>query len=148
MTPITRVPMHSPSPIPHSAIVAGIGRGYSWNARTSPSSSSAMATANGASFMFMNPKDAPFAVAMALLLLGLVRAFQEYPRPMPATIALCGIGLGLCIGTRVIGVIAGAYGLAALVLLYTAERRVSGSRTATRYVGQFLLALLPGLVLA
>src|SRR5262249_60724769 len=59
--------------------------------------------------MFMNPKDAPFAVVMALLLLGLVRAFQEYPRPTPATVALCGIALGLCTGTRVIGVIAGAY---------------------------------------
>ena len=31
--------------------------------------------------MFMNPKDAPFAVAMAILLLGLVRAFEQYPRP-------------------------------------------------------------------
>src|SRR5262249_60674986 len=42
--------------------------------------------------MFMNPKDAPFAVAMALLLLALVRAFEEYPRPTPATTALFGIG--------------------------------------------------------
>ena len=31
--------------------------------------------------MFMNPKDAPFAVAMAILLLGLVRTFEQYPRP-------------------------------------------------------------------
>ncbi|HXN44934.1 MAG TPA: glycosyltransferase family 39 protein [Xanthobacteraceae bacterium] len=98
--------------------------------------------------MFMNPKDAPFAVAMALLLLGLVRAFQEYPRPMPSTIALCGIGLGLCIGTRVIGIIAGAYGLAALLLLYAAELRASGRPIATRRLGQFLLALLPALALA
>ena len=30
--------------------------------------------------MFMNPKDSPFAVAMAILLLGLVRAFEQYPR--------------------------------------------------------------------
>ena len=31
--------------------------------------------------MFMNAKDAPFAAAMAVLLLGLVRAFDEYPKP-------------------------------------------------------------------
>ncbi len=29
----------------------------------------------------MNAKDAPFATAMAVLLLGLVRAFDEYPQP-------------------------------------------------------------------
>ena len=31
--------------------------------------------------MFMNAKDAPFATAMAVLLLGLMRAFDEYPKP-------------------------------------------------------------------
>ena len=30
--------------------------------------------------MFMNAKDAPFAAAMAVLLLGIVRAFDEYPK--------------------------------------------------------------------
>jgi hypothetical protein len=98
--------------------------------------------------MFMNPKDAPFAVAMALVLLGLVRAFQEYPRPTPATVALCGIALGLCVGTRVIGVIAAAYVLAALLLVYGAQLRERGARAATRDVRQFLLAFLPALVLA
>jgi hypothetical protein len=38
--------------------------------------------------MFMNPKDAPFATAMAILLLGLVRIFEEYPRPSLASSAL------------------------------------------------------------
>ena len=52
--------------------------------------------------MFMNAKDAPFAVAMAIALLGTVRAFDEYPHALPATIALCGIGIGLAIGSRVI----------------------------------------------
>src|SRR5262245_30773728 len=47
--------------------------------------------------MFMNPKDAPFAAAMALLLLALVRAIEDYPRPTPATVALFAIGLGLTI---------------------------------------------------
>src|SRR3712207_8678244 len=36
--------------------------------------------------MFMNAKDAPFAVAMTLLLLGLVRALQEFPKPSWTTI--------------------------------------------------------------
>ena len=36
--------------------------------------------------MFMNAKDSPFAVAMAIFLLGLVRAFEEYPRPSVATV--------------------------------------------------------------
>ena len=35
--------------------------------------------------MFMNAKDAPFASAMAVLLLGLVRAFDEYPEPHART---------------------------------------------------------------
>ena len=43
--------------------------------------------------MFMNPKDAPFAVAMAILLLGLVRAFEQYPKPSMATDALVGADL-------------------------------------------------------
>src|SRR5947207_3583029 len=98
--------------------------------------------------MFMNPKDAPFAVVMALLLLGLVRAFQEYPRPTPVTVALCGIALGLCVGTRVIGVIAGAYALAALLLVYAVEWRNIGTRPAAGRAGKFLLAFLPALGLA
>ena len=53
--------------------------------------------------MFINAKDGPFAVAMAIALLGLVRAFEEYPRATPATIALCGVGIGLAIGARVLG---------------------------------------------
>src|SRR5262245_5341005 len=56
--------------------------------------------------MFINAKDAPFAVAMAFLLLSLVRAFEEYPRPSRATIVLFGLALGLTVGTRVIGAIA------------------------------------------
>src|SRR5664280_2528484 len=38
--------------------------------------------------MFMNAKDAPFATAMAVLLLGLLRAFDEYPIPSARTVAL------------------------------------------------------------
>jgi 4-amino-4-deoxy-L-arabinose transferase-like glycosyltransferase len=51
--------------------------------------------------MFINPKDAPFAVAMALFLLGLTRAFEQYPKPSPATVVILGLGFGLAIGSRV-----------------------------------------------
>lgn len=98
--------------------------------------------------MYMNPKDAPFAVAMALLLLGLVRAFEEYPRPTPPTLAIFAAGLGLSIGTRVIGGISAFYAAAALVLVYGIEMRRLGARAAATRLGTFVIALLPGLVLA
>ena len=53
--------------------------------------------------MFINAKDAPFAVAMTLLLFGLVRAIEDYPRPGVTTIAIFGVGLGLTLGTRIMG---------------------------------------------
>jgi xanthosine utilization system XapX-like protein len=98
--------------------------------------------------MFMNPKDAPFAVAMALLLLGLVRALQEYPRPTPATMAIFGIGLGLTMGTRVIGGISALYALASLALVCAGEMRTLGLRVAGTRLGRFVVTLVPGLVLA
>ncbi len=97
--------------------------------------------------MFMNPKDAPFAAAMALLLLGLVRSLQEYPRPMPQTIALFGLGLGLTIGSRIIGGIAGLYAAAGFALIVAMEARRSLRQASVR-AGQFILWLAPGLVLA
>jgi hypothetical protein len=98
--------------------------------------------------MFINAKDAPFAVAMAILLLGLVRAFQEYPRPSAATTLLFGIGLGLTIGSRIIGGLAGLYALAAFALIVGSEVRSLGLRAAAARVGRFLLTLMPGLILA
>src|SRR5262249_4247415 len=80
--------------------------------------------------MFMNPKDAPFAAAMALLLLALVRAFQEYPRPTPATVALFAIGLGLTIGSRIIGGMAAVYAAAAGALLLPVGARALGGPAA------------------
>jgi hypothetical protein len=97
--------------------------------------------------MYMNPKDSPFAVAMVFLLLGLVHAFQQYPRPAPATTAMTGIGLGLAIGTRVIGVIAAPYAIAVLALVYGVEIRRIGLKAASTRVGQFVLMLLPALLL-
>ncbi len=96
---------------------------------------------------FINAKDAPFAVAMALLLLALVRAFEEYPRPNAATVALVGIGAGLAIGTRILGGFGALYALAALALVVTIEARRDGLRTAGAAGGRFVLRLLPGLLL-
>src|SRR5262245_13096414 len=98
--------------------------------------------------MFMNPKDAPFAVAMALLLLGLARAFTEYPRPAPATTALFGIGLGLTIGSRIIGGMAVLYAAAAAAFQFGHEARRCGLRAAGGRLCDFVFWLLPGLALA
>jgi hypothetical protein len=98
--------------------------------------------------MFMNPKDAPFAVAMVILLLGLVRALQEYPQPRPMTVALAGIGLGLTVGTRIIGGIAGFYALGGVAVILAVEAFDAGIRPTAARFGRFALALLPGLVLA
>ncbi|MPZ39084.1 MAG: hypothetical protein GEU95_13700 [Rhizobiales bacterium] len=96
---------------------------------------------------FINAKDAPFAVAMALLLLGLVRAFEEYPRPGAATVALLGVGAGLAFGTRILGGFGALYALCALTLIVAIEARRDGLRIAAAACGTFVLRLLPGLVL-
>jgi Dolichyl-phosphate-mannose-protein mannosyltransferase len=98
--------------------------------------------------MFMNPKDAPFAAAMAVLLLGLLRAMEEYPRPVPGTVVLFGLGLGLTIGARIIGGMAALYAAAAVGLIVVAEARSTGVRFAIRRLGRFILILLPGLAIA
>jgi hypothetical protein len=98
--------------------------------------------------MFINAKDLPFAVAMTILLLALVRAFQEYPQPSAATGLLFGIGLGLTIGSRVIGGLSALYALGAFALILGAEMRALGFRTATARAGRFLFALVPGFIIA
>jgi hypothetical protein len=95
--------------------------------------------------MFINAKDAPFAVAMAFLLLTLVRAFEEYPRPSRATIVLFGLALGLTIGTRVIGAIAMVFAGIGVFFLLAREIHASGWRAsgvrATTFAGRMALAL-------
>ncbi len=97
--------------------------------------------------MFMNAKDAPFAAAMAVLLLGLVRAFEEYPRPGVRTVALAGIGLGLAFGSRILAGIAAPTALAALMVIVIDEARATGLRKATARLGEFIGCLLPALAL-
>jgi len=98
--------------------------------------------------MFINPKDVPFAVAMVILLYGLVRALQDYPRPGPATIAAFGAGLGLTIGTRVMGGIAALYVIVPLAMVIAGDMRRATAAKAAGNLGRFLLYLLPGFVLA
>src|SRR2546421_10818399 len=96
----------------------------------------------------MTPKSASIAVEVAVILLRLARAFQEYARPTPAAVGLTGIGLGLTLGTRVIGGIALLYAAAAGALIYGAEWRALGPRAARGWLTRFVGALLPGVVLA
>ncbi|MBX3519079.1 MAG: glycosyltransferase family 39 protein [Xanthobacteraceae bacterium] len=94
--------------------------------------------------MFINAKDTPFAVAMAFLLYAFVRAFDEYPKPKPLTLALFALALGLLIGTRVIGGIAVFFVGAALFVYVLAESKESGFKPAALRAAKFagLLALM------
>ena len=98
--------------------------------------------------MFMNAKDTPFAVTMTMVLLGLVRAFQEYPRATPATIALCSVGLGLAVGSRVMGGFAVLEALLAFLFILAIRSRETGFKPALGEWGSFLVPFLAGAVLA
>ncbi len=98
--------------------------------------------------MFINAKDTPFAVAMAFLLYTLLRAFQEHPRPRPATIALFGVALGLTIGTRIIGGISIVFAAIAVVVLFAIEARTFGAKTSSFRIGSLMGRLVLALPLA
>jgi hypothetical protein len=98
--------------------------------------------------MFMNPKDSPFAVAMAILLLGLVRAFEQYPRVTIATGTLVGVGFGLSFGSRIMGAFGAVAAFAGLALVLAIEARAEGIRQAGMRGGRFVLSLVPAMLLA
>jgi len=98
--------------------------------------------------MFMNAKDTPFAVAMVIALLGLVRAFEEYPRATPATIALCGVGVGLAVGSRVMGGFAVLEALLGLLIVLAIRSCECGFRPAFGEWRSFLVPFIPGAILA
>jgi hypothetical protein len=98
--------------------------------------------------MFFNPKDAPFAVAMLVLLFGMVRALEDYSKPKPVTVGIFGLGLGLTIGTRIMGGIASLYMIVPMLMLILKDARAAGAKKAAVNLGRFLLFLLPGFVLA
>src|SRR5579862_297240 len=97
--------------------------------------------------MFINAKDGPFAVTSVLALLGIVRAFQEYPRATPPTITLCGIGLGLSIGARILGGFTVVDALFPLLFVLAARWRVEGFKSAVGEWGSYLVAFIPGAIL-
>jgi len=98
--------------------------------------------------MFINAKDGPFAVTSAIALLGIVRAFEEYPRATPATVALCGLGVGLAIGSRVMGGFAILDAVLPLPLILAIRARADGLKPALGECGSFLTAFIPGAILA
>ncbi len=98
--------------------------------------------------MFINAKDAPFAAAMAIFLLGLVRAFEQYPRPSAATGLILGTGFGLSIGSRIMAGFGVLDALLALALMVAIDARAGGWRVASSRLGYFVLALVPCLILA
>lgn len=98
--------------------------------------------------MFINAKDAPFAVAMTLLLFGLVRALEDYPRPHVSTILLFGLGLGLTLGTRIMGGMTALYVILPLAVVVGHDVRTLGWPHAARTFSSFILWLVPGLILA
>ncbi|MFZ0846010.1 MAG: glycosyltransferase family 39 protein, partial [Pseudolabrys sp.] len=98
--------------------------------------------------MFMNAKDSPFATAMIVLLLGVVRAFDEYPRASPRTMVLVGVALGAAFGSRVLALIVAPIIAAGLVLIVVAEIRELGLRDAGSRLGQFVWSLFPALPIA
>jgi len=98
--------------------------------------------------MFINAKDGPFAAVTVIALLGLVRAFQEYPRATPPTITLCGVGIGLAIGARVLGGFAVLDAVLPLPLILGIRARASGLRPALAECGSFLFPFIPAVILA
>jgi 4-amino-4-deoxy-L-arabinose transferase-like glycosyltransferase len=98
--------------------------------------------------MFINAKDGPFAAANVLALLGIVRAFEEYPRATPPTITLCGVGLGLSIGARILGGFTLIDGLFPLLFILAARGRVEGFKPAIGEWSSFLVAFIPSAILA
>jgi len=98
--------------------------------------------------MFINAKDGPFAAVMAIALLGLVRAFEEYPKPTPATLALCAIGFGLSIGARVLGGFAVMQALFPLPFIIAIRARASAWKPALAECGRFLVPFIPAAIFA
>ena len=98
--------------------------------------------------MFINAKDAPFAVASVIALYGIVRAFEAYPRVTPATVALCGVGVGLAVGSRVLGGFTILDAVLPLPAIVAMRGHDIGLRKAFAECGPFILALVPGIILA
>ncbi|HLN22395.1 MAG TPA: glycosyltransferase family 39 protein [Patescibacteria group bacterium] len=98
---------------------------------------------------FNNPKDIPFAVGMVWTLLTICQLIPHLPRPPLRRVMSFALSLGLTLGVRVGGGLAGVY-LAIILLAYLAWRgletrslKVAGDEART-----LALALLPALPIA
>ncbi|MGF7209156.1 hypothetical protein GGE65_003753 [Skermanella aerolata] len=94
--------------------------------------------------MFINPKDIPFACGMVWSLYLMCRMMESLPRVPLKSALLLGAVLGLTLGTRIIGVLAGFYLALALVLYLVLESRSgAGRREVTYKAARIVLSLLP-----
>ncbi len=98
--------------------------------------------------MFINAKDGPFAVTSTIALLGIVRAFEEYPHARPATLALCGAGIGLAIGSRIMGGFAVLDAFLPLPLIFVIRAAVLKPKVALGECGLFLTPFIPAALFA
>jgi hypothetical protein len=98
--------------------------------------------------MFINAKDSPFATAMIVLLLGAVRALDEYPNPSLRSMVLIGAAVGAAFGSRILALVAGPYLAAGLLLIMVEESWIFGLRPTAARLGRFVWTLLPALPLA
>jgi Dolichyl-phosphate-mannose-protein mannosyltransferase len=97
--------------------------------------------------MFINAKDGPFAAVTMIALLGIVRALQEYPRATPPTLALCGVGIGLAVGTRVLGGFVVLAALLSLAYVVAAKWHSNGFKSALAECRTFLVPFIPAAIL-
>lgn len=70
---------------------------------------------------FQNPKDIPFAATYTLGLLGLIEFVRRYPRLSRRWLVLASVLCGLCMATRVAGMVLLAYLSAAVAVVFLRE---------------------------
>ena len=94
--------------------------------------------------MFINAKDGPFAAAMAIALLGIVRAFDEYPRATPRNDGAVRRRHRSCDRlARHRRLRGGRCGVAARCSLFAVRSRESALKPALAECGSFLTAFIP-----
>jgi hypothetical protein len=98
--------------------------------------------------MFINPKDIPFACGMVWSLYLMCRAVEMLPRVPLKSVLILGAVLGITLGTRIIGVLAGFYLAVALILYLVLEARSGdGRRELAAKSTAIVLSFLPMLPL-
>jgi len=94
--------------------------------------------------MFINPKDIPFACGMVWSLYLMCHAVETLPRVPLKTALNLGVVLGLTLGTRIIGLLAGFYLAVALILYLVLEARSgTGWRELAAKSARIVLSFLP-----